>query len=75
MCRFESGPGHFFYWGSAPNPCEPLCDSQVSLTPVCFADSPFLGHTDSGFAYVGRLRRFDFFEISLTLHRAAEAAC
>ena len=26
------------------------------------------------YAYVGRLRCFDFFEISLTLHRAAEAA-
>jgi hypothetical protein len=26
------------------------------------------------YAYVGRLRCFDFSEISLTLHRAAEAA-
>ena len=52
----------------------PFCVPCCLLTPVSFADSPFQGHADFGFAEVGRLRCFDAKGISLTLHRAAEAA-
>lgn len=38
MCRFESGPGHFFYWGSAP-----IMDREWSS-----GTDPSLNNTGSG---------------------------